>query len=171
MKKREYLNDYKLTASGEYVYTGKYYTYADIESGGKRRRNLIFLSAVILFAVVASGCINSSGMNNTFYVILPYIAEVAATFALCYNVVRLAYQKNDIKAYVYKPVVKNIPDSLKSLMLFSAISFVATIVYYIIHSIKGNLDYSVAYPIIKALIFGLAFLTLKVFKSICFEEK
>ena len=169
MKNREYLNDYKLAANGEYVYTGKYYTYTSDVT--KKKRDLAFLTAVLTAAVIASGFINGSGMDNTFYVILPYIAEVACVFALCWNVVRLLGQRDRIKEYVYRVVVKNIPNALKTLMLCSALSFVATIVCLIIQIKNNTLDYWVAYPIIKVIEFLVSFLTLKVFNTISFEQE
>ena len=171
MKKRDYLNDYKLSANGEYVYTGKYYTYVDINGFKKNRFNIIFLTAVCAFAVIMSGCINSSGMNNSFYVILPYAAEVASVFALCWNVVRLAKEGDSIKEYVYASVTKNIPNAAKSLMLFSAVGLIGTIVYFIIHNIRHDLDYSVAYPIIKIITFLITLLLLKTYKIVSFEQK
>ena len=168
MKNRAYLNDYKLDENNKYVYTGKYYHYqGDVT---KQKRNFVFITFCITFAVIMSGCINSSGMNNSFYVIIPYIAEVGCVFTLCWNVIRLAAEGNSVKEYVYTSVTKHIPNAIKTLMFFTLAGLVATMVYLVIHIIQKDLDFSVSYPILKIITFLLSFLQFKQYKSMSFAE-
>ena len=169
MKNREYLNDYKLDDNNKYVYTGKYYTYVDSEDLKLNKSTFVFLSVVVAIAVLSGGFINTSGMNNTFYVILPFITEVICTFVLCWNVIRLISQGNSIKEYVYISVTKKIPTSAKALLVFSSISFVATTVCCII---DFGIDLiSMIYPMLKIVTIFVTVLFIKVYNTISFEQK
>jgi hypothetical protein len=96
----DYLNEYKQAADGQYVYTGNLYVLHD---SGNVRKKIGVLWALSVAAVIGSGLINAGGMNNSFYVIIPYIIEVICAFALSWHVIRLIFTKGDFKEYEFLP--------------------------------------------------------------------
>ena len=167
-KRWSYLNDYKKTAGGEYVYTGSVYVLA---GDGKRfRRLLAALSFSAAAAVVGSGCVNAAGLSNTFYVILPYIGEVAGAFVLCYNVVRLLAAGKEVKAYVRTALEKYLPPAALALMIFPAISLIGSAVFMILNGPEGKPLLCALYLIAKAVILTLGFFTRRHIRSMAWEE-
>ncbi len=156
-KRWSYLNDYKKTADGEYVYTGAVYTLA-----GDSKRYRAVLSALCFGAaavVVGSGCINAAGLSNTFYVILPYIGEVTGAFALCYNAVRLLAAGEQVKAHVRTALEKYLPPSVWILIVSAAVSLVASPVFLILNGTEGKPFLCALYLILKATALTLGILT------------
>ena len=112
-KRWSFLNDYQKTAGGDYVYTGRVYTLGDAK---RYRRKLSALSFGAAAVTVGSGCINAAGLSNTFYVILPYIGEVAAVFVLCWQTVKLLAAGREVKAYVRDTLEKYLPPAALALI-------------------------------------------------------
>ncbi len=134
-KRWSYLNDYKKTAGGEYVYTGSVYTLSD---GKRYRRGLAALSFGAAAVAVGSGCINAAGLSNTFYVILPYIGEIAAVFVLCWNTVRLLTAGQPVKAHVRDALEKYLPPAALALIVCSAAGLIASPVFLILNGTEGK---------------------------------
>ena len=78
--RRAHLNDFYRDVSGNYIYTGTCYvcTAAPQERTALLRR-LWLLAAVMVVSVVTGGCIPAPGMGGSFYLLLPYMAEVGLT--------------------------------------------------------------------------------------------
>ena len=170
MKNRNYLNDYKMTASGEYIYTGKRYV-PTVDGYNRKVRILLLLSLLIASLVIGSGYIDGAGMINSFYVILPFIAEVGCVFFLLWNTIRLVTAKSEIKEYVYTSVMKKIPDASKALMFFSAFSAAASVVFFILNRRTISFDYTVLYPVIKLVVIAVDYFFIRQFGKLSFTEK
>ena len=102
---REYLNDFVQDDKGGYSYTGKRYTvdrhyafYGDVY------RKLLIGAIIMAVFSVASGMIDAAGANGAFYVIIPFIGEISALFAIFWNVVKLMSQGEEVKEYGIKVV-------------------------------------------------------------------
>ena len=154
MKRREYLNEYHLDDSGKkYVYGGAYYALTATEKEAKTVYAKAWaLSAVLLGAVVGSGCINAAGMSNTFYVIMPYMAEVALLFSLLWNTVRLLLQGAKVKAYIYQATVPKLPSLSMALAIAAIISFVASLVFIILNGFEQQAVKCILYLFFKLFI-------------------
>lgn len=82
--RRSYLRDFVKNADGAYVYTGKMW-HAD---PALRRRMLVKLWALqagMLLSVILPGFVTTAGLQNTFYVILPYMLWLISDIALTYT--------------------------------------------------------------------------------------
>lgn len=155
-KRWSYLNDYKKNAAGEYVYTGRVYVLGD----GKRYRRMLSALAFGAAAVaVGSGCINAAGLSNTFYVILPYIGEIAAVFVLCWNTVRLLTAGQQVKAHVRDALEKYLPPAALALIVCSAAGLIASPVFLILNGTEGKPFLCAVYLAAKAAILILAIFT------------
>ena len=134
-KGRKYLDDFKKAPGGEYVWTGKVFIIA-----GPRRA--VALLAVLSFAaaaaVIGSGCVNAAGLSNTFYVIIPYILEAAAVFALCWQTVKLLLAGEKIKAYIKDSAEKYLPAASVGLTAAAAAGLAASSVYLILNGTGGK---------------------------------
>jgi hypothetical protein len=150
-KKWSYINDFKMTADGTYAYMGDWYS---LENKGSFRRVYAVTGALVTVCallVVGSGLINAAGMNNTFYVIIPYICEVCCAFALVWKSVRVISSGERVKAYVYTTAVESIPLAATALAVFSAAAFTGSTVYLILHGFGGKMLLSILYLVLKIL--------------------
>lgn len=99
--KRSYLRDFVKNPDGSYVYAGKMW-HAD---PARRRRMLIelwMLLAVMLLAVLIPGFVTAAGLQNTFYVIIPYVFWLMSDFLLVYTLGNMTFGGNPLRDYVYE---------------------------------------------------------------------
>ena len=74
--RREHLNDFHLNVAGEYVYDGALYACQNDDAKQRRSKRAVWgMAAILTVAVAAGGCIPAPGMQNCFYVLLPYLGE------------------------------------------------------------------------------------------------
>lgn len=99
--RRSYLRDFVKNADGTYVYTGKMW-HAD---PALRRRMLVKLWALqagMLLSVILPGFVTTAGLQNTFYVILPYMLWLISDIALTYTLGSMTFGGNPLRDYIYE---------------------------------------------------------------------
>lgn len=168
--RRSYLSDFKRTADGSYVYEGKHYRFC-VPAKAQRglRLRLALGCAAAAAAVIGSGCINAAGMSNTFYVILPFAAEVSALFALCWQTGRLLAAGERMRAYVFEPVHRRLPLAALLLSIFSLLSLACAGLYLGLHGWEGKPLLSLLYLALKAVGAALGLLLRRYFLRLPYE--
>ena len=163
-----YLGEYKMAADGQYIYTGSSFA---LENTNGEMKKLCVLWICSLLTVIGSGFINAAGLNNSFYVILPYIGEVACLFALSWQIIRLLWNKGELKEYYYNKFVNSIPAASAFMSVFSGAGFIGSVVFIILHGFEGKPVLCVLYLILKLTVLALGALTYRFFKTINWEKK
>lgn len=117
-EKRGYLRYIRQNASGAYAYTGGYYALAGGGYGPFLRR-LTLCGGLAAAAVIAGGIVPNpatrfdpsagGGAFGAFYVIIPYILELAFTGSAVWAVLRLISNEKPLREYVYKSTVAALP--------------------------------------------------------------
>lgn len=167
-RKKTFLNDVR-EEDGRMIYTGGVYRAVrkDGKPGAVRLLAAGLLPAAAL--VILSGFLDTAGASDAFYVILPYIAEVCALFALAWNVIKLLMEeKGQVRAFVLEAVQGRIPGAEKLLALFALIGCGMSLVYLFRNGLEGGAAQSIAYPVLKGLTAAAAVLYGRVFRSIEF---
>lgn len=105
--RRAYLEDFQKTASGEYVYTGTLHHYPD---GGRFSRaqalaRLWAAAAAMAALALLGGFLPAAGMQNTFYVILPWAAGLVSVGSVVWLMCRLTAGGNPLRDYVHAATV------------------------------------------------------------------
>ncbi|MCC8066630.1 MAG: hypothetical protein LIO94_05950 [Clostridiales bacterium] len=78
--RRAYLDEYEKDASGRYVYMGKTFAW---KSPRKASLTKLWLLSLAAFAAqIGAGCVPDVGMNGRAWVLLPYVAALAASVSL-----------------------------------------------------------------------------------------
>ena len=135
-KGKSYLREFTSNAQGEYVYTGDHYRLdGDVK---KTNLRLSLLFAASLLCVIGSGFVNAAGLSNTFYVILPYVGEVASLFALGWNTLRLVRSGRRVRAYVCFAVKRRIPASALIAVIFALIGLVCSAIFLVLNGTEGK---------------------------------
>ena len=164
----DYINEYKRTADGQYVYTGNLYILHDAPNVRKR---MGLLWALAFVTVIGSGFINAGGMQNSFYVIIPYIFEAVCIFAMSWHVIRLICTKDDFKEYYYNKIVNGLPASSFILFVSAAIGFIASVVFDITHRFDGKMLLCILYLVSKLVSFALGVLIYRFYKTVEWEKR
>ena len=88
--RREHLNDFHLNVAGEYVYDGALYACQSDDTKQRRSKRAVWgMAAILTVAVAAGGCIPAPGMQNCFYVLLPYLGEFLGAVSVIWALAKL----------------------------------------------------------------------------------
>ena len=135
-RKYKFLDNFRLGADGKYIYTGDVYSFK-----GDYKRAYLIMSAMcvaLALAVIGSGLINAAGMNNSFYVIIPYVLEVICLFAVLWSSSRVIYAGQKVRAYIYEPGIPRIISGAFALSLFSVCSLIGSAVFTVLHGFESK---------------------------------
>jgi len=164
---KEYLNDFVLNDDGGYSYTGRRYTvdrhyafYGDVY------RKLLIGAIIMAACSVGSGMIDAAGATGAFYVIIPFIGEISALFAMFWNIVKLMSQGEVVKEYAFKKTNLWIPGGAAVLMFFALTGLVMSTVYIITHGFEDKVFKCFLYLALKTVIAFLAFAYKKYYNTI-----
>ena len=155
IKSRSYLKDYKMTADGQYIYTGGHYRIGADSEGRRKALGLFAAAAAVL--VTASGCVDWKGMHGVFYVLIPYMLEACSAFVFVFQSVKLLLAGKQPKEHVYLSAVKRyLPASAVALAISSALSVVTSVIFILLKG-KDYLNFpSFLYIMLKAVTFATA---------------
>lgn len=107
--RRAYLNNFKKSGKGEYVYEGAHYRFVGEERERMRLTStLAWLSAALVALLLAEGCLPVPGLSRTAYVLLPYVAELAGAVSACIAAWRLRTAEFPLRDYVYESSVEKL---------------------------------------------------------------
>jgi len=167
-RKYKFLSDFKKGPDGKYVYTGAVYSL----TSDYKKANLIISVFGILIAlcVIGSGFVNAGGMNNSFYVIVPYVLEVICLFVVAWNTVRIVYAGKKVRAYIYEPAHDRIPDGAVALSVFSAAALTGSAVFTVLHGFEGKMLLCIVFWLLKVLTVCLGIAFYRCFKKLEWEK-
>lgn len=170
--RRAYLNDFTLGENGEYSYSGAKYTPTPTDGKSTKRAfgELLVISVLSLVLSVIGGCIPSAGMLNCFYVILPFIGEIATVVSVLWIMCRILYHGFPLREYVSKATAEKLSDRCRFPMIFSALGMVCTILYIILNGFDNQLPATLIYLLIKVNIFLLFFTFRKLYSKITWSK-
>ena len=157
-RKKDYLKDYSKGTSGKYEYRGISYTF-DGTPEERRKAYLILTGLMILLtaSVAGSGLIDAAGMVNTYYVIVPYIGEVCALFALWWNISKLLLEGEKIRGYILETVNNRVDPAAIILIFFAVLGLAMSVVFQATNGFEGKMLKCFLYLFTKALNAVLAF--------------
>ena len=166
-KRKDYLKDYKQGESGKYEYSGKSYIYDGTREERKKAYAAVIITAVLLTAsVIGSGTIDAAGMVNTFYVIVPYIGEVCALFAIWWNLSKLLMEGEKVRGYIFENVNNKIPPACIIMVFFAVLGLAMSVVFQISNGFEDKIIKCILYLILKTANAILAFLMKKYYNNL-----
>ena len=152
-----YLNDFKKDDSGKYEFQGKTLVFAGSEE--ERRKAYIPLWIILALCIalgVGSGCISGAGITNTFYVIIPYIAEMSALFALGWFHFKLLTKGGEVRDYIYKSTQPRIPVASMLIAFFAIVGFILSLIFSISTGFSDGVLNAILYLVLKSVSAALA---------------
>ncbi len=164
----EHLNDFKKDENGRYEYQGKSYVFAG--SGDEQKKAYIKLWSYLILSsasVIISGCISGAGLTNSFYVIIPFLAEAVCLFTLIWNHFKLFTKKSEIRTYIYNSAHPKITPSAMLLAFFAVAGFITSVIHSVTTGFEDGAVKAAIYLALKlsctcaALFYRKVFLTLE----------
>lgn len=158
-KRRAYLDSFQMGDDGKYAYKGAQYAFVPKEKGLRRvLAELWSLGALLMAAVVAAGCVTAPGMDECFYLILPYTAEFVASVSVCWGLGRLTAGGDPLREYIYKATVEQIPLRSAFAAICAAAVLLAEFVYLIRSGTDGKTAGCIVFLALQGAALGLALL-------------
>ena len=129
-KRRSYLADFRKDATGNYVYTGNVYAFDGEEA--ERKKYVAGLGALCILTLAlatAQELLPGTEMNNTFYVLIPWLLQFLSAATVVWAFARLAYAGRRVREYVYEATVKKLPIRSLLTLIFCLATVAAEIVF------------------------------------------
>lgn len=158
-KRRAYLDSFQMGDDGKYAYKGAQYAFVQKEKGLRRvLAELWAMGALLAAAVVAAGCVTAPGMDECFYLILPYTAEFVAAVSVCWGLARLTAGRDPLREYIYKATVEQIPLRAGFAAICAAAVLLAESIYLILNGTDGKTAGCIVFVALQGAALGLALL-------------
>jgi hypothetical protein len=158
--RRSYLNDFYRDVGGEYQYTGAMRHYLGPEPYEGERKRLAMLGGAVGLGTLAVGVLPAPSMLGigSFYVILPYVAQLIAAFLSLWAAIRMLLGGPELRSYVYDATVEKLPVRSMLTAVFAAAGILGNALYLILHGFGGRPVISLAVIVLHALVTATAML-------------
>lgn len=156
--RHSYLEDFQKNAAGEYIYTGLLHHYQDRGLSRTRALAMLWVLAVgMAAAALCAGCVPAAGMQNTVYVLLPYVCGLISAATVIYGLCRLTAGGDPLRDYVYRATVTQFRLRIILVMVFSGAALVGDLVYLALHGVGDRLAGTLVFLLCQGIVFGAAF--------------
>ena len=170
--RRAYLDDFRRTVDGEYIYIGASYTFQGEKS--VRRQGLIrwgLLAAGMAVCAVVGGCVRAPGTVGCAYVLIPYALAILASFSVLWGYARLAKGGDPLRAYVYKATVEQFPLRTILTAVGAAGAVLGELIYVILNGTQGMIPGMIIFLVSQAAVLVLALLWRPLGRSMDWERQ
>lgn len=147
--RRAYLDDFRQDGDGTYVYTGAVHRYAGPIPRRRALALLWLLAADMALAEIVAGCIPAAGMQNTVYVLLPYVCTILTLGWQIYTLCRFTAGGDPLRDYVYQGTAARF--RLQGLLAagLAAVTLAGETVYLILHGAEGMVGGTVLFAALQ----------------------
>lgn len=167
--RRPWLDEIQLGGNGQYAYRGSHQKFSGDDNAFRRfRLTLGCFAACLAGCVVAAGCLNIGKLDNTVWVLVPYMFEVVLTAAFAWSAVRLLLQGSVVRSYIFKQTAQRLP----VLAVINAAAAGLTLIGAVVCSAMEN-SWTVpviVYLLLHAAVCTLSLLALKAVKRTAWES-
>ncbi len=171
-RRRSHLDDFHRNAAGEYVYEGAHYVCtAGAAARGRLVRRLWALGALMAAATVAVGCVDAPGLDGCVWLLLPYVAEVAAVGSVVWALCRLSAGGARLRAYVYRASIKALPGRAIASAVTAAIGLCAEALFLVLNGAGERLPAAVVVFANQAIITAAALVLRRAVQRTAWEEE
>lgn len=147
-----YLNDFHPNLAGEYIYGGTLYA-CQADAGVLRaaQRRVWIAGGLLVLSAALGGCIPAPGMQNHFYVILPYLGELTSSLTVGWALVKLGRDWTAVREYIYERTVPALPRRAAAAAVFALLGVFAEAVHLALSATRGQTLFAVLYFLLKLL--------------------
>jgi hypothetical protein len=153
--RRAHLDHFRMNDEGQFVYKGDLYTFSGDRSHYMKK--LWICCVLIMIAVVLEGCIQIPGMDDCFYVLIPYVITLMSAVSVCWAMGRLTAGGYPLKEYVYEATVPKLPERTVWVILFAGLGTVCGIIYVLTSGTDGKTAGFIIFLILNLIVIFLAY--------------
>lgn len=154
--KKSYLNSFQLNEQGNYEYRGKVYKAEDMTMKSYLVR--FALPGVILLALsIMCGIIPADGMQNCYYIILPWLWCLISCVLLANNIIRMRYITNEVREYHLEKIKNAMPVQIWSGVIAGIATLLGMIVFLCIQNRIEQIVWTILFLVAHILIITLLF--------------
>lgn len=151
--RREHLNDFHLNVAGEYVYDGALYACQSDDAKQRRSKRAVWgMAAILTVAVAAGGCIPAPGMQNCFYVLLPYLGEFLGAASVIWALAKLGTDWREVREYNYEKSVAVLPVRTVVAAGFAALGIVCEGIFFFTNKPADKALFALFYVLLKLIV-------------------
>lgn len=149
-RNRSYLEDYQINEQGEYEFHGTLFAWEEPEKRkGVLRTLWLFLTAAAVL-MVAAGCFPAPGVNNKFYLLLPYAAGLGLCVWSAMALGRMGAEGNPMRDHVFKTSAARLPVIFLFAALMGMVCVIAEIVHLAVFAGEGSAAYGILFALLEA---------------------
>lgn len=149
-KNRSYLEDYQINEQGEYEFHGVLYRWEVPEKRKEVIRRLwLFLTAAAVL-MLAAGCIPAPGVNNMFYLLLPYAIGLGFCVWSAMALGRMSAEADPMREHVFKTSAGRLPVTFLLAAMMGIICVIAEAVHLVLHTGEGKTLYGILFTVMEA---------------------
>ena len=149
-RNRSYLDDYQINEQGEYEFQGVLYRWEVPEKRKEVIRSLwLFLTAAAVL-MLAAGCIPAPGVNNMFYLLLPYAIGLGFCVWSAMALGRMSAEADPMREHVFKTSAGRLPVIFLLAAMMGIICVIAEAVHLVMHTGEGKILYGILFIVMEA---------------------
>ncbi|MCQ2555162.1 MAG: hypothetical protein MJ171_05885 [Clostridia bacterium] len=164
-----YLNDYIMSASGEYIYTGRMWEYKGDLPFNKAKGSLSLLNLIIIAVSLSSGLIATPGASFVLYIVIPYVLELVLSLIVMYKLYTLFKDGPVVKDYEYKKSGAQLPAYYYGIMIGSVASFIGEAAYLMFNGFHGKVFLGILYLVSRLVCGFVAYKAAKKSKELNYQ--
>ena len=149
-RNRHYLDDYQINELGEYEYHGLLYRWVEPEKRKEVLRSLWLCRTAAAVLMLAAGCIPAPGVNNMFYLLLPYAAGLGFCIWSAMALGRMGAEGNPMRGHVFKTSAGRLPIIFLFAAVMGIICVIAEVVHLILHTGDDKVFYGILFILMQA---------------------
>lgn len=147
---RSYLEDYQINEQGEYEFHGAHLRWELPEKRKEVQRVLWLCLTGAAILMLAAGCIPAPGVNNMFYLLLPYAAGLGFCVWSAMALGRMCAEADPMREHVFKTSAGRLPMTFILVALTDIICVIAEAVHLILHPGEGSPFYGILFMLLEA---------------------
>lgn len=133
-KRNAYLDDFQKSASGEYIYNGKFLEFNGDENLFKSiKLRMYVLTAIGVVISLVSGILPVPGAIDSWYIILPYALEIILLCMGLYKELRFFRNGKKVREYIYEKTFKEFKGIFYTALIGSTLSLLGETIYAILN--------------------------------------
>ena len=101
------------------------------------------------WSCAAGGCIPAPGMQNCFYVLLPYLGEFLGAASVIWALAKLGTDWSTVREYNYKKSVAVLPVRTAVTAVFSLLGVVCELIFFFVNDHAGQTFFALLYVLLK----------------------
>ena len=134
--RRSYLADFRKDAAGNYRYTGNVYAFDGEETERRSYVRKVGILAILTEVLAASQeFLPGTKMNNTFYVLIPWLLQFLAASSVVWAFARLAWGGSRLREYVWEKSDRKLPVRSLLVLVFSGATVIAEVIFICINGL------------------------------------